>query len=102
MSSEVHVDDIGTLFILTVKDGGVVVDISSATNLEVLLKKPDYVYVSKTGLFYSDGTDGKIKYTSISGDFDQIGLYKIQAVVSQSSGVYHSSVSDFKVYKNIS
>lgn len=102
MSCEIHVDDIGTTFILTVKDDGVVVDISGATTLEVVIRKPNSVSYSKTGLLYTDGTDGKIKYVSISGDLDQVGLHKIQAVVTIGSAVYHSSVSDFKVYKNIS
>lgn len=101
MSSEVHIDDVGTLFILTVKDDGVAVDISGASSLVILIQKPDSVSHTKTGSFYTDGTDGKMKYTSISGDFNQVGLHKIQAVVSMGSGVYHSSVSDFRVHRNI-
>lgn len=101
MSSEVHMNDIGTTFILTIKDNDVAVDISAASALTVIIKKSDSVSYTKTGVFYTDGTDGKIKYVSISGDFDSVGIYKIQAVVTLGSTIYHSSISDFKVYKNL-
>ncbi len=36
MASEIHVGDVGTQLIMTVKDDGVVVDISSASSLSVI------------------------------------------------------------------
>lgn len=101
MSSQIHVDDIGTRLIMTVIDDGEIVDISTATDIDVILKKPDTSSDINPGLFYTDGTDGKIKYTSVSGDFDQAGTYKIQGVVTLPSGTFHTSISDFKVYCNL-
>lgn len=101
MASEIHVGDIGTVLLVTIKDDGVVVDLSTATTLVLSLKKPNGISYDKTPLLYTDGADGIIKYTSVDGDFDQAGAYKLQATVTLSGGVYHSSISDFKVYKNL-
>lgn len=101
MASEIHVGDIGTLLIMTVYDDGVVVDISSATVLSVIIKKPNGTAYTLTGLFYTNGTDGKLKYTSVSGDFNVPGNYKLQGKVVLTGGTYYSSVSDFMVYCNL-
>ena len=57
--------------------------------------------MTKTASLNSDGTDGKMKYVTIGGDFDKIGNYKIQGKVVIGSATYYSSVSTFKVYCNI-
>ena len=41
MASQIHEDDIGTKFLVTVTDDGSAVDISSATSLVIYIKKPD-------------------------------------------------------------
>jgi hypothetical protein len=101
MASEIHVGDIGTQLIMTVKDDGVVVDISSASVLNVIIKKPSGQSYTKTGVVLTDGTDGKMYYTSISGDFDAPGLYKIQGRVILNDSIYYTSISSFKVYCNL-
>lgn len=101
MASEIHVNDIGTQLIMTVKDDGVVVDISGASLLQVIIKKPDGQSYVKSGTFYTDGTDGKMYYASISGDFDVPGNYKLQGKVTLPGGTYYTSISDFKVYCNL-
>lgn len=101
MASEIHVNDIGTQLIMTVKDDGEIVDISGATLLQVILKKPDGQTYTKTGTLYTNGTDGKMYYTSIGGDFSAAGNYKIQGKVTIPGGTYYTSISDFKVYCNL-
>ena len=101
MASEIHVGDIGTRLIITIKDDGVVVDISSASLLQVILKKPDGQSYTKSGLLYTNGSDGKIYYTSISGDFNIPGNYKLQVKIVLSTGTYYTSISDFKVHCNL-
>ena len=39
MASEVHVNDVGTKFLATIKDDGVVVDISTATSITMILNQ---------------------------------------------------------------
>lgn len=101
MASEIHVGDVGTQLIMTVKDDGAVVDISAASDLDVIIRKPDGVSHTKSGTLYTDGTDGKMYYTSISGDFADAGNYKLQGKVVLSGGTYYTSVSNFKVHCNI-
>lgn len=101
MASEIHVGDIGTELIITVKDDGVVVDISAATLLQIIIKKPNGISYTKTGTLYTDGTDGKMKYVSVDGDFSAPGNYKIQGKVTLTGGTYYSSISDFQVYCNL-
>jgi hypothetical protein len=101
MASQIHVGDIGTTLIGTVLDDGSVVNISSASSIQMIIKKPDQTTMTKTASFNSDGTDGKMKYVTVADDIDQIGNYKIQGKVVIGSATYYSSVSTFKVYCNI-
>jgi|SRR6056300_308722 hypothetical protein len=101
MASEIHVGDVGTQLIMTVKDDGVVVDISSASSLSVIIKKPDGVNYTKTGTLLNDGTDGKMYYISVNGDFNAAGNYKIQGIVTLSGGTFYTSISTFKVFCNL-
>ena len=52
MASEIHVNDIGTRFLVTVKDGSDVVDISSATSLAINFRKPDDSIVKLQGFCF--------------------------------------------------
>ena len=101
MASQIHVGDIGTTLIVTILEDGSVVDISSASSLQIIIKKPDATTLTKTGVFTTDGTDGKMQYVSIAGDFDQSGNYRIQGKVNLTSGNYSSSVGSFKVHCNL-
>ena len=65
-ANEIHVGDIGTVFEVTVKDGEDVVDVSSATTRQLIFKSKDGAVLTKTAVLVTDGTDGKIKYTTIA------------------------------------
>lgn len=101
MSNEIHVGDIGTLLIVTITDDDQVVDLSTATEITIIIKKPNGISYEKTASYYTDGTDGNITYTSVDGDFDAPGNYKIQGRVQINGGTFHSEVSTFKVHCNI-
>ena len=38
-ANEIHVNDVGTKFLVTVTDGSIAVDISSATTKQLIIKK---------------------------------------------------------------
>lgn len=99
---EIHVGDVGTMFIATLVEDGVALDISAATTLEVVFAKPDGTAATRTAVFYSDGTDGKIRYATITGDLDQDGKWKVQAYVEMPSWSGHSDIATFRVYSNLS
>jgi len=101
MASQIHVGDIGTTLIGTVLDDGAVVDISSASSMQMIIKRPDQTTMTKTASNYTDGTDGKMKYVTVTDDIDQVGNWKIQGKVVIGSATYYSSVSTFKVHCNI-
>lgn len=101
MPQEIHVNDQGTEFRVTIKDNSVAVDISNATVLNIIFRKPDGTSLSVNADLYTDGTDGIIYYRTIFNDLDQSGLYKIQAYVEISGGAYYSSIGSFSVKCNL-
>lgn len=98
---EIHRYDIGTDLVATIKDGTSVVDISGATTRQIILGKPDGTSLTKSGTFTTDGTDGKLQYTTISGDLNICGWWKIQAYIVSSSGEWRSDINNFEVHRNI-
>ena len=101
--SEVHVGDIGTVFIVTIIEDDDIVDISSATVMKYCFKAADGDTIEKTNPtvdFYTDGTDGKLKYVG-EDIFDIAGTWQLQAMVTTPSGTWYSSVDRFTVEDNI-
>jgi hypothetical protein len=102
MSSEIHLNDVGTQFLVTVIDGlEIPMDISMATTKEIIFKKPSGVLVTKTASFFTDGTEGKIYYVSQAADLDEIGAWKIQCHVITATSNWHTNFSTFKVHRNL-
>ena len=95
--TDLSVGDIGTIIRLTVKEDGVAVDLSSATTKELVFKKPNGTTVSKTALFETDGTDGILQYTTIAGDLDVAGRWKVQANLELASWSGHTQAVTFSV-----
>lgn len=103
--------DDGTKFVLEIVDcqlvGGVptesVVDISTATGMWVIFRRPDYTYLKVSASLYTDGTDGKIVYTTTgdpnnqTGDLDQLGDWEVQGRVTLPGGTWSSDTGTFEV-----
>ncbi len=99
---EIHKGDIGTIIELTIKDGTIIVDISGATTKQIFFRKPDETTVlTKTGTLTTDGTDGKVRYTTISGDLDEVGVWQVQAHVITPAGEWRSDIKDMSVHDNL-
>lgn len=101
-ANEIHLQDIGTIFEVTLMDGDVIVNLLGATAQSIVFLLPDKSVITKTSVFKTDGTDGIIQYTTIADDLSQIGKWKIQAVVQLVAGTWSSDISEFKVHDNIS
>lgn len=102
-AGEIHQGDTGTVFRQIIKNqSGSVVDISGATTTTIKFMKPDRSVVSKTAIFYTDGTDGIIQYTTIAGDLNMAGTWKRQGFATLPAWTGHSDVVEFKVYPNLS
>lgn len=102
---EVHYNDIGTVILVTVKDcvsgTSTALNVSGASALQLILQSPSGSSTTKTASLNTDGTDGKIKYTSVDGDFGEVGTWKIQAKVVIGGGTFRSDIGTFRVYENL-
>lgn len=101
MANEIHVDDIGTKFSITIKDGDNTVDLSTASVITLIFKKPDDEVISRVASFTTNGTDGKVYYDIIHGDLDEAGYYKLQAKVTFVNGVFYTNIHTFQVHCNL-
>ena len=101
--AEVHEFNIGTRFIFTVFDQDkVVIDISTATTMEVLFQRPDRTTFAKVAIFTGDGTDGRLEYVSEVNDLTPAGDWFIQArVANLPSSDFRSEVLPLKIHGNI-
>lgn len=97
MTQEVHLGDIGTVFELTVTEKNVALDISLATELQILFKKPSGTVLTKTAVFTNTGSDGLIRYLSIEGDLDEVGSWFIQGRVTLPGGKWSTEKGSFLV-----
>jgi hypothetical protein len=101
-ANEIHIADVGTQFIFTIQDGDDIVNIGAATTLDIIFHKPDGTNVTKTGSLYTDGTDGKITYTTDSVSFlDIAGNWKIQLYIVLGATSWHTDIGQFTVYPNL-
>jgi hypothetical protein len=99
---EIHKNDVGTVFNVTIKDqSNAIVDISAATTKQIIFTDPEGTDVAKTATFNTDGTDGKINYVILVDDLDLVGLWKMQAKVITPAGTWHSNITEFNVLDNL-
>jgi hypothetical protein len=96
-----QLNDIGTKFLLTIQDTGTAVDLSTTTAKTIKFRKPSGTVLTKTASFNTDGVDGKIYYTSVSGDLNEVGRWTVQAVLTFGTLVYSSDVGTFLVGDNL-
>lgn len=75
---QVQMDAIGVVIEVTVTEDDVVADLSTVTTKQLILRKPNGDELTKTALFTTNGSDGKLRYTTIAGDLDHIGTWKVQ------------------------
>jgi hypothetical protein len=100
-ANEIHLQDIGTVFEVTLLDGVDIVDLTGASAQSIVFLLPDKSVVTKTSVFKTNGTDGIIQYVTLADDLSQIGKWKLQAVVVLPTGTWSSDISEFKVHDNL-
>ena len=100
--SQIHVGNKNVDFVITIAENCLPIDISGATLKRIDFTKPSGAVISKVASFVTDGTDGQIHYATESGDLDESGIWKIQAVIELGSGSSYSSlIKTFRVYCNL-
>jgi|TARA_R110002020_G_scaffold5117_2_gene21682 hypothetical protein len=100
-ANEIHENDVGTKFLVTVTDGSSAVNISSASTKQLIIKKPSGTKLTKATSFSTDGTDGKMYYNIGADDLDEAGTYKLQGKVIISDGTFFTDIQTFKVFRNL-
>lgn len=102
---KVHVGDKNTDLQLLVEDTGVsdtnsVVDLSTATTLEMVIQDPDGTETTVTAsVLNAPGTDGYMRYLNSDATlFNQAGLWKYRAKITFSDGgIFQSNNGEFEV-----
>ena len=98
----VHNGDVGTVFRLTITDtDGTAIDVSTAVTKYIYFQDPTGAKVQKTAAFTTNGSDGKIQYTTIAGDIDMVGTWHVQGYVETSLGKFWTEKDSFKVYSTL-
>tara|TARA_B100001564_G_scaffold249892_1_gene212237 strand:+ start:1629 stop:1940 length:312 start_codon:yes stop_codon:yes gene_type:complete len=100
MASEIHVNDVGTRFLITIKEDDVVVDITNATTIAIYIARPDDSMLARTGTV-SDAVNGQLYYDIQAGDLNEAGHYKLQARVTLNTGTYYTSIYNFQAHCNV-
>ena len=104
MASEIHKDDIGTRFLMTIKDDGDLVNISGVSGNsvhQISFRKPSDTVINRNATLQDYGISGVMFYDTVAGDLDEAGVYKLQAKVIVPSGTYYTDIYTFKVNSNI-
>ena len=68
------------------------ISISGASTLQMKFRKPSGTVVTRTATAVS-GSNTSITYTTVSGDFDEVGIFCLQGVVDN----FHSEIEEFEV-----
>lgn len=102
MAAEIHVDDEGTSFRITVLDeASRVVDLTGAERLEVWFRRPDQVPLVREADVHGDPSAGVMEYVTASGDLSIAGAWRVQGHVALPGGLIHTNVHKFRVYPNV-
>ena len=101
MPNEIHVNDVGTRFLATIKDNGAVVDISSASQIQMIFRRPSDEVFYRVGSLLNGGTGGQVYYDTVVGDLVNAGMHKLQAKVYLPSGTYYTDIYSFQVHCNL-
>lgn len=95
--AQFRTNDVGSVFSVTVMEDGAAFNLSTATTLTLRLRKPDGSVISRPAALYTDGTDGRVFYATVTGDLDQPGAWRGQMYIALPSGHWSSDLFDFPV-----
>lgn len=98
----IHLNNIGTVFSVTVYDEtNTLVNVSGASVAEMLFYLPDTTIYTRSGVLQNAGISGVMQYTSVSGDLNQIGMWRYQGHITYGGRNLYTDITDFRVSNNI-
>ncbi len=93
-------NDYGFALMVQMVDGNPV-NLANASSVSFIIIAPDKTIVTKTGILYQGGIEGKLYYILVANDLSQFGRYTVQAAVTLPSGsVVKSRRGGLQVYPN--
>lgn len=101
MATAFRKNDYGNTLTVTILENGAAKNISAATTKTFSLQAPDGRGFSKTAVFVTDGSDGQLYYTIEQGLLTQVGVWKVQAVLTFAGAFWQSSWGEFGVGSNL-
>jgi hypothetical protein len=97
-----HLNDVGTIIVITLMNLGLPVNLSQMTVRQLQFRKPGAAAnVIRTASLVTDGTDGKMQYTWASGDLDIVGIWLLMVYVESPTLKLHSDKVQFEVEANL-
>lgn len=91
------VGDTGLALEVQVMRSGSAVDISTAVTKEIHLRGPDKVVRELTGSFTTDGSDGKVRFVTLSTTLNIAGPWEIWAYIELPSQTWNTTKQEFVV-----
>lgn len=86
-------NDFGTVIEFTLTDAnGDAVNISDMTTKSLKLKSPSGVVTTKTMSFVTGGTDGKLQYTTLTGEINAAGDWQLQVLLAKTGAQFSSDI----------
>ena len=100
-TEQIQKDDVGTVVTVLINQAGTntAEDVSDATTIKVKIKLKDGTVVSHDGSWVSDGTDGKIKFTSVAASFAVAGDATLQVYLENAASTkkHHTTERRFVI-----
>ncbi len=94
-------DNWGTSIVLTVYQDSQALNISLYTTKNIVLRSPTGDIVTLLASFVTDGSDGKISADLSEDDLDEVGMWDIQAQLSNSGSSISSKSQLFEVHDKL-
>lgn len=99
---KIRVGDINTsLEIELLENCDTALPVDGATLKEITVVRPDGTSFTRTAIFTTDGTEGKIHILTEAGDLTMSGTYYIQAYLELPAWQGHSDIGEFEVFDNL-
>lgn len=99
---EVHVGDKGTIFRVTITENGAAVNCTSGAVKKFIFKRPDGQVMQRDAVFFTDGSDGILQYTTVATDeLNWAGEWWLQVYIELTNWQGHTSKAKFTVFKNL-
>lgn len=102
MAASPHVNDIGTVITITIKDQDeTVIDISTSSSKVLEVRAPDGTIDEWSIAYATDGTDGTVVHVSQSGELHTAGTYTGQITVTIGTATWKTDLFYFDVEPNL-